>query len=153
MEVATAHHAIVQVLLTHCCFKVSGQKDDFLCFIAVDAWQMARKTPEVRDDPSRHSPLKRRVLLAKLLLESDPDWLVEKASIIEFLQAFRVLRKAEFYGPLLEDTKRMALLDGEDALALRAFTKSEPSQREARKHSKNPMGRNFHQFQHQSEAF
>ena len=55
-------------------------------------------------------------------MESDLDWLVEKSSIIETLQAFIVLCKAEFYGPLLEDTKCMALLDNEDALALRVYS-------------------------------
>ena len=64
IEAATAHHAIIEALLKQCGVKVSDQKDDFLRFIAVDAWQMARKTPEVRGDPSRHSPLKRRMLLA-----------------------------------------------------------------------------------------
>ena len=103
---------------------MSDQKDDFLRFMALDAWQMARKTPEVPNDPSRHSPLKRRVLLARLLLQADPTWLVDKASIIETLKTFIVFRKAEFYVSLLEDTKRMALLDGEDALALREYVET-----------------------------
>ena len=122
MEAAIAHHAVIEVLLKECGVKVSDQRDDFLRLKAVDAWQMARKTPEVRDDPSRHSPLKRRVLLTRLLLEADPTWLVDKASIIETLQTFIVFHKAEFYVTLLEDTKRMALLNSEDALALREYT-------------------------------
>ena len=95
-EAAIAHHAVIEVLLKHCGVTVSDQKDDFLRFMAVDAWQMARKTPEVPNDPSRHSPLKRRLLLARLILQADPTWLVDKASIIETLQTFIVLRKAEF---------------------------------------------------------
>ena len=62
--------------------------------------------------------------MAKLLLEADPTWLVEKASIIETLQAFIGLRKAEFYGPLLEETKHMALLNIEDAVALREYAEN-----------------------------
>ena len=122
IEAATAHYAIVQVLLTHC-VTVSDQKDDFLRFIAVDVGQMASKTREARDasNTSPHAPLKCRVLLAKLLLEADPTWLVEKASIIETLQAFIVFRKPEFSCPLLDDAKHMAMLDSEDALALRAY--------------------------------
>ena len=116
-----AHHAVIEVLLKHCGVTVSEQKDDFLLFMAVDAWQMARKTPEVPNDPSCHAPLKCRLLLARLFLQAGPTWLVEKASIIETLQTFIVLRKAEFYVPLLQDTKRMALLDGGDALELREF--------------------------------
>ena len=52
-------------------------------------------------------------------MQADPTWLVDKASIIETLKTFIVFRKAEF--TLLEDTKRMALLESEDALALRAY--------------------------------
>ena len=55
-------------------------------------------------------------------MEADPTCLVDKASIIETLQTFIVFRKAEFYVTLLEDTKRMALLNSEDALALREYT-------------------------------
>ena len=98
-EATTAYYAIVRVLLTQCFVMVSGEKDGFLLFIAVDAWQMARETPEARDDPSPHSPLKRRMLLAKLLLEADPTWLIEPAHIIEALQAVIVYIKSEFYGP------------------------------------------------------
>ena len=102
---------------------VSGEnnKADFLSFITVDAWQMARETPEVHDDPSPHAPLKCHKVLAKLLLEADPTWLVEKASIIEALKSFIVFCKLELYGPLFNDAKRMDLLDCEDALALRAY--------------------------------
>ena len=100
---------------------MSDQKDDFLRFMAVDAWQMSRKTPEVPNDPSCHAPLKCRLLLARLFLQADPTWLVDRASKIETIQTFIVLRKAESYVPLLEDTKRMALLDGGDALALREY--------------------------------
>ena len=90
----------MRVLLTQCGVTVSSEKDraGFLRFIAVDAWQMARETPEVRDDPSPHSPLKRRVLLAKLLLEADSKWLIEPALrvIVEAVEAFIVHRKLEF---------------------------------------------------------
>ena len=127
-ESAIAHHAVIEVLLKHCGVTVSDQKDDVLLFMAVDAWQMARKTPEVPNDPSCHAPLKCRLLLARLFLQAGPTWLVEKASIIETLQTFIVLRKAEFYAPLLEDTKRMALLDGEDALALREYAEKMDSE-------------------------
>ena len=93
---------------------MSDQKDDFLRFMEVDARQMARKTPEVPNDPSCHALLKHRLLLARLFLQADPTWLVEKASIIETLQTLIVFRKAEFYVPVLEDSKRMALLDRSD---------------------------------------
>ena len=43
-EAAIAHHAVIEVLFKQCCVKVSEQKDDFLRFITVDAWQMASKT-------------------------------------------------------------------------------------------------------------
>ena len=125
-EAAVAHHAVIEVLLKHCGVTVSDQKDDFLHFMAVDAWKTARKTQEVPNDPSCHAQLKRRLLLARLFLQADPTWLVEKVSIIETLQTFIVLSKAEFYVPvvpLLEDTKRMALLDGGDALELREFAR------------------------------
>ena len=72
----------------------------------------------IREAPA-HAQLKRRLVLARLL---DPTWLVEKVSIIETLQTFIVLSKAEFYVQLLEDTKRMALLDGKDALELRWYS-------------------------------
>ena len=52
-------------------------------------------------------------------MEADPTWLVDKASIIKTIQTFIVFRKADFYVTLLEDTTRMALLNSEDALALR----------------------------------
>ena len=65
-----------------------------------------------------HSPLKRRWLLARLLLQADPNWLLAPNDIIETLRTFITLRKAEFYVPLLED-KRMQLLKPEDAVALR----------------------------------
>ena len=55
-------------------------------------------------------------------MQADPTWLVEKVSIIETLQTFIVLSKAEFYVQLLEDTQRMALLDGKDALELRWYS-------------------------------
>ena len=122
-EAAIAHHAVIEVF-KECGVKVSDQKDDFLRFMAVDAWQMARKTPEVPNDPSCHSPLKRHLLLARaarLFLKAEPTWLVDKASIIETLKTFIVFRKAEFYVTLLEDTKRMALRDSADALALREY--------------------------------
>ena len=99
------------------------QKDDFLHFMAVDAWQMARKTPEVPSDPSPHSLLKRRWLLARLFLQADPTWLVAPDDIIKTLRTFITLRKAEFYVPLLEDTKRMQLLKTEDAQALCEYAK------------------------------
>ena len=43
-EAANAHYAIVHIPLTQCCVVVSGKnnKADFLRFITVDAWQMAR---------------------------------------------------------------------------------------------------------------
>ena len=178
---AHAHYAIVRVprLLTQRGVTVSGEKDraGFDRFIAVDAWQMARKTQdsghggqEVCDDPSPHSPPKRRVLLAKLLSEADPKWLIEPARsgssgrpevayragpkwligparsgvsgrlevayragpkrliepalIVEALKTFRVYRTLEFYGPLLDDTRRMAPLTREDAVRLRAHAKN-----------------------------
>ena len=127
-EAAVAHHAVIEVLLKHFGVKVSDQKDDFVRFMAVDAWQMARKTPEVPSDPSCHAPLKRRLLLARLFLQADPTWLVDKASIIETLQTFIALRKSEFYVPLLEDTKRMALLNLDDAQALRAYAEKTGSE-------------------------
>ena len=122
-EAAAAHYAVIEVLLKHCGVKVSDQKDVFLRFMAVDAWQMARKTTEMPNDSSCHSALKRRWLLARLFLQADPTWLVAKDVIIETLQTFIALRvrKAEFYVPLLEDTKRMALLNIEDAQALREY--------------------------------
>ena len=43
-ETAIVHHAVIEVLLKQCGVKVSEQKDDFLRFITVDAWQMASKT-------------------------------------------------------------------------------------------------------------
>ena len=54
-EAAIAHHAVIEVF-KECGVKVSDQKDDFLRFIAVDAWQMSRKSSEARDDPSRRRP-------------------------------------------------------------------------------------------------
>ena len=75
-EDAAAHHAVIEVLLKHCGVTVGQQKDDFLHFMTVDAWQMARMIPEVPSDPSPHSPLKRRWLLARLLLQADPNWLL-----------------------------------------------------------------------------
>ena len=56
--------------------------------------------------------------LGEAVLAGGPDLLVEKAGIIETLQTFIVLRKAELYVPLLEDTKHTALLYVEDAQAL-----------------------------------
>ena len=120
-EAAIVHHAIIEVILKHCGVKASDQKDGFLRLITVDAWQMARKTPEVPNDPSCHSPLKRRLLLARLLLASDATWLAEKALVVEALKTFIVFRKAEFYRPLLEDTTRMAMLDANDKAQLRAY--------------------------------
>ena len=72
-----------------------------------DAWKMASKTPEVPNDPSRHCPLKRRFLLARLLLAADATWLAEKALVVEALKTSLVFRKAEFYRPLREDKTRM----------------------------------------------
>ena len=86
-----------------------------------DAWKMASKTPEVPNDPSRHCPLKRRFLLAKLLLAADAMWLAEKALIVEAIKTFIVFRKAEFYSPLLEDKTRTAILDENDKVQLRAY--------------------------------
>ena len=125
-EAATAQYAIVRVLLTYCGVMGSSEKEGLLHFITVDGWRMARKTPEARDDPSPHSPLKRRVLLAKLLLEADPTWLVEKASIIEALQAFIVcqLPQVRVLWPAARRAKRMALLTSEDALELRAYVEN-----------------------------
>ena len=85
---------------------------------------MARETPEVRDDPSPHAPLKRRMLLAKLLLEADPTWLIERALFIKALQAFIGFCRSEFYGPLLDDKKRTDLLEGNDKVQLRAHAVS-----------------------------
>ena len=83
---------------------------------------MARKTPEVPSDPSPHSPLKRRWLLARLFLQADPTWLVAKDDILKTLRTFITLSQAEFYVPLPED-KRMKLLKPEDAEALRDYAK------------------------------
>ena len=52
--------------------------------------------------------------LGEAVLAGGPDLLVEKAGIIETLQTLIVFRKAEFYVPVLEDSKRMALLDRSD---------------------------------------
>ena len=120
-EAAAAHHAVIEVLLRHCGVTVKEQPGDFLHFMAVDAWQMARKTPEVPSDPSPHSQLKHRWLLARLFLQADPNWLVTPNVIIETLRTFITLRKAEFYVPLLEDTTHMKLLQREDAEALRKY--------------------------------
>ena len=117
-EEAAAHHAVIEVLLKHCGVTVGQQKDDFLHFMTVDAWQMARMIPEVPSDPSPHSPLKRRWLLARLLLQADPNWLVTRDDILKTLRTFITLRKAEFYVPLLEDKTRMQLVGREDAVAL-----------------------------------
>ena len=54
-------------------------------------------------------------------MQADPTWLVAPDDIIKTLQTFITLRKAEFYVPLLEDTKRMQLLKLEDAQALREY--------------------------------
>ena len=72
-EAATAQYAIVRVLLTYCGVMRSSEKEGLLHFITVDGWRMARKTPEARDDPSPHSPLKRRVLLAEAALGGGHD--------------------------------------------------------------------------------
>ena len=66
------------------------------------------------NDPSCHSPLKRRWLLARLLLAADAKWLTEKGLIIEALKTFIAFRKVEFYGPLLADENRMKILDDDD---------------------------------------
>ena len=119
-EAATVHHAIIKVLLKQCGIKASNEKDGFLRFIMADAWQMASKTQEVPNDPSCHSPLKRRLLLARLLLAADVTWLAEKALVVDALKTFIVCSKAEFYRPLLEDQTRMAMLDANDKVQLRA---------------------------------
>ena len=85
---------------------------------------MANKTPEVPNDPSRHSPLKRRWLLARLLLAADAKWLTEKGLIVEALKTFIVFRKVEFYGPLLADENRMKILDDDDKVQLRTHAAS-----------------------------
>ena len=110
----------MEILLKQCDVKASSEKAGFLRFIMTDAWQMASKTPEVPNDPSRHCPLKRRFLLAKLLLAADATWLAEKGLIMEALKTFIVFRKAEFYSPLLEDKTRMRILDDNDKVQLRA---------------------------------
>ena len=66
------------------------------------------------NDPSRHSPLKRRWLLARLLLAADATWLKEKGLIVEALKTFIAFHKVEFYGPLLADEKRMKILADDD---------------------------------------
>ena len=113
-EAAIIHFTIVEILLKKCGVKVSHEKDGFLCFIMTDVWQMARTTPEVPNDPSRHSPVKRRWLLSRLLLAAAATWLAEKGLIIEALKTFIAFRKVEFYGPLLADENRMKILDDVD---------------------------------------
>ena len=59
--------------------------------------------------------------LGEASLGGGPDLARREASIIEALKSFIVFCKLELYGPLFNDAKRMDLLDGEDALALRAY--------------------------------
>ena len=120
-EAATVHHAIIEVLLKQCGVKASNEKDGFLRFIMADAWQIASKTPEVPNDPSRHCPLKRRLLLARLLLAADVTWLAEKALGVDALKTFIVCSKAEFYSPHLKNPTSMAMLDANDKAQLRAY--------------------------------
>ena len=58
-----------------------------------------------------------------MLLEADPTWLGEKALVIDALKTFIVFLKPEFYGPLLDDTNCMKLMDGNDQVQLRAYEK------------------------------
>ena len=120
-EAAIIHYAIIEVLLKQCDVKASDETGCFLTYIMADAWKMARKTPEVPNDPSCHSPLKRRWLLARLLLAADATWLAEKGLVVEALMTFIICRKAEFCSPLLEDKTRMAILDENDKVQLRAY--------------------------------
>ena len=61
------------------------------------------------------------MVLAKLLLEADPTWLIEQALIIEALKSFIVFCKLELYGPLFNDANRMDMLTGNDKVQLRAY--------------------------------
>ena len=75
-EEAAAHHAVIEVLLKHCGVTVEQQQDDFLHFITVDSWQMARMIPEVPSDPGRPvAPLAAQVPLAlgEAVLAGGPD--------------------------------------------------------------------------------
>ena len=50
-EAAIVHYAVVEVLLKQCCIKASDEKDGFLRFIMVDAWQRParpRRCPTTR---------------------------------------------------------------------------------------------------------
>ena len=53
-EAATVHYAIIEVLLKQCGVKASHETGCFLTYVMADAWTMARKTPEVPNDPSCH---------------------------------------------------------------------------------------------------
>ena len=62
--------------------------------------------------------------MAKLLLEAEPTWLGEKALVVDALKIFIIFHKPDFYGQLLDDTKCMAMLDGNDNIdkvQLRAY--------------------------------
>ena len=113
-EAAILRLTIVKILLKECGVRASSEKDGFLHFIMTDVWLMANKTPEVPNDPSRHSPLKRRWLLARLLLEADATWLNEKGLVVEALMTFIACRRVEFYGSLLADENRMKILADDD---------------------------------------
>ena len=112
-EMAAESLAIIVCLLTRCGVSpATVGKHDYLRFITLDAWPMARAEAELVGDNNADAPWCRRTRLFQVLLEQ--GWLFSQLAVSDALCFLMQHRRKEYYMRILKDEARLALLTSAD---------------------------------------